>query len=84
MTIKLDSSTPIARKQHRCEWCGEEIKKGEKHYKFVGIHDGFCSWRMHSECIKAFEREVDNLNEDGEFMPYEHKRGKTEDEVIVQ
>ncbi len=27
----LGSSTPKARKKHRCEWCGEAIEIGEMH-----------------------------------------------------
>jgi hypothetical protein len=70
-----DVRFPVARKQYRCEWCGEPIKIGEKHPQFVGKwEDEFQSWRMHSECYEATSR--DDLSEG--FTPYEHDRGCSE------
>ncbi len=67
-----DVRYPVARKAHKCEWCGEPIHVGERHPQFVGQWDGeFQHWRMHSECYGAVN--WDDLV-DG-FMPYEHARG---------
>lgn len=34
------STTPIARKHHKCEYCGKEIQKGEKYSYESGKYDG--------------------------------------------
>ncbi len=63
---------PVAAKDHRCEWCGETITKGEKHAHYKGKWEGeFQDWRMHREC----NEDADNSDElqDG-FTPYDHER----------
>jgi hypothetical protein len=80
VTIVLSKTHPVARKEHTCEWCGEPIVEGEKHEKNVLIHDGeLQSWRAHNECIhmmSCVEAEDEYFFED-EFMPHQHRRGKT-------
>ena len=72
MTDFGDTSWPVARKPHRCEWCGEVIAVGEKHARYVGKWEGdFQNWRMHSDCLE-YADENDAL-QDG-FAPYEHER----------
>jgi hypothetical protein len=62
---------PAARREHRCEWCGQKILKGEKHYKFNGVWQGdFQNWRMHTECSEAWDQE----NEGDGFSPFENQR----------
>ena len=65
-----DAITRVARKPHRCTYCGEGIARGE-HYKHQkGNYDG--SWfesKMHPECF-AVMCEAD----DGEYMPYSNER----------
>jgi len=42
---------PVAKKEHRCIWCGETILKGEKHHQQVGRFDGeLQDGRYHNEC----------------------------------
>lgn len=63
---------PVARKEYRCEWCGEKILKGEKHHKYVGMWEGdFQNWRMHSECKQ--DADLNGDMQDG-FTPYEAER----------
>ena len=70
MTDFGDMRYPVGRKDHRCEWCGETIAKGEKHAHFVGKWEGeFQNWRMHFDCL--------NFNEDDiaeGFTPFEGSR----------
>jgi hypothetical protein len=76
----LSKTEPTARKKHTCEWCGEVIEVGEKHEKNAGISDGdFQSWRAHKECIHMMGciQQEDESFFDNEFMPFQHRRGKT-------
>ena len=77
---------PRARKTYRCEWCGEWIEIGEKHGKFVGVHDGdFQSYRIHLECedymdqLRVFTEDLDEG-----FLPHEHGRGLTKEAQIAR
>lgn len=65
---------PTARKDHRCEWCGETIPKGENHTQYRGMWEGeWQNWRMHDECYDACDaRDF----EDG-FTPYCGERPRT-------
>lgn len=66
------SMTPVARREHRCEWCGQKILVGEKHFKFSGVWEGeFQNWRMHTECEEA--RSKEDEYGDG-FSPFENDR----------
>lgn len=49
----ISASYPRARKQYACEWCGQKIEVGEKHYSRTFRFDGFQTGRMHLECEKA-------------------------------
>ena len=72
MTDFGETEWPVARKRHRCEWCGQDILQGSKHARFAGRWDSeWQRWRMHSECY-------DDASMRGElsegFVPYEHNR----------
>jgi len=55
----IENTTPVARKEYRCEWCGEPILKKEKHYKETGKFEGeFTSYRMHMECKDAVSKQA--------------------------
>ena len=84
----LSESTPVARTQHRCIWCGQFILVGEKYTKSIGIFDGdFQSNVFHMECVKACWEDLSENHEDT-FEPYEYKRGSREQkgcgQVILQ
>lgn len=50
-----DTIFPIARKEHRCEYCYGPIPKGEKHSQFKGKWGGeWQNWRMHQECYDVY------------------------------
>jgi len=72
---EIRSNYPIARKQHRCEWCNEVILVKEKHFHRVynfdcDFHDG----RMHLECEAAMNK-VDLINLLDGWCPGDYKRG---------
>lgn len=70
---------PRARKQHRCEWCGEPIPVGEKHTQYVGKWEGeFQNWRMHNECFDSADKED---RQDG-FSPFENERPAREEDSV--
>jgi hypothetical protein len=67
---------PVARKEYRCEWCGEKIPRGQRHLKFTGMWEGdFQNWRMHLECDDA--RSQEDYSGDG-FTPFENDRPEIE------
>ena len=77
--IELRSGHVIGRKEHWCIWCGEVIKKGEKHLSRVYVFEGDFKYdRMHLECEKALgnaPRELELDLRDQGFEPGEFKRG---------
>ncbi len=47
----LNSSTPKARKEHRCEYCGEKILVGETYLREKSVYDGHMqNCAFHPEC----------------------------------
>ena len=74
----LSETTPKARKDYSCIWCGEPIPKGEFHVHEVSKYDGdFQDHRWHPECIKASK---EYFSADGEeFFGGEFKRGTSEE-----
>lgn len=74
----LSETTPKAKWQHTCIWCGQFILKGERHAKVTGTYDGeFQSHRFHVECLEACGKELAEVKEDY-FEPHTYKRGSTE------
>ena len=49
--VCLNEVTRMARKPHRCNLCGEEIKKGTEYDLQTIVYDGMLyGWKMHPEC----------------------------------
>ena len=68
----LRNETPVARKEHRCDFCGEGISVGEKYNRQTNVYDGrVYDWVSHSECSKlAYELDMfddcdEGLDSDG-------------------
>jgi len=77
MSTTLSLTEPIARKVHRCSWCGEIIPVKTRYSRWVGIFEGdFQSNKMHLECHKAQQKYTESWD-DGLYTPHEHKRGST-------
>ena len=71
---ELSTTTPKARKDHRCIWCGQYIHIGEKHVKHVGIWEGdFQSNRWHNECNEA-ANQIIKIEGEISFDPYSNSR----------
>jgi hypothetical protein len=63
-----ETTRPVGRKEHRCEFCYGPIPKGEKHPQFKGMWEGeWQNWRMHEECYRCY---VNSEPQDG-FSPGE-------------
>jgi len=72
MSLFNDITRPVAAKPHKCEWCGEQILKDEKHVKFVGMFESdFQSWRQHNEC---YEDCIEYTDPGEGFTAYENER----------
>lgn len=60
----------VARKPHRCTYCGERIEPGERYRYVTGTFEGrWYASKLHIECNNE-------LNESGEdeFTPYSNER----------
>ena len=69
----IRESFPVARKPHRCIWCGEVIAMGLKHVHEISKYDELQDHRWHLECRGAAHEYFRN-GEGPEFSPYEHER----------
>lgn len=68
----LRDKTPVARKEHRCDFCGEVISVGEKYNRQTNVYDGrVYDWVSHNECSKLaceldmFDDCDEGLDDDG-------------------
>lgn len=69
----LRDSWPVAKKQHRCIWCGEGVLAGEKYYREQSIYEGqMQNHAWHEECIEDARETLHNG--DDEFLPYSNER----------
>lgn len=78
----LSETKPIARKDHRCIWCGQKISKGERYVAERSVFDGdMQNHHWHNECL-ADARE--NSDYEWEFMPYGNERPQIQPEESEQ
>lgn len=68
----LRDKTPVARKEHRCNFCGGVISVGEKYNRQTNVYDGRVDdWVSHCECSKLaceldmFDDCDEGLDDDG-------------------
>lgn len=70
----LRESFLVARKPHRCIWCGEWIETGEKYRRERSVYDGSMQdHKWHLDCDKGFKVELD-AGMDQKFIPYSNER----------
>lgn len=53
MVQVLKTSHPIARKEHRCMFCGEKITIGQKYDRSTCLYEGIYDWVAHEECVEV-------------------------------
>lgn len=70
----LSETFPVARKQHRCIWCGELILPGEKYRHERSVYDGqMQDHKWHPECAEDQQRDGRETGE-WEFIPHSAER----------
>ena len=54
----IRESTPKARKDHQCNFCGGTIKKGESYQNdvIVGESNDVYNWKSHFQCTELVEK----------------------------
>lgn len=76
MTTLIADEWPVARKEHRCIWCGEPIVIGEKYRRTRLIWEGDpITNKWHKECDDA----ADAVDLEEGFEPHTFKRGTAEE-----
>ena len=73
MAFVTEAKSVIARKQHKCTWCGEAIAKGESYWKWKSAGDAWFTSKMHPECREPFVEDW-RLYGDGKYCPYSNDR----------
>ena len=70
----LSETWPIAKKRHRCIWCGEPILTGDKYLREKSVFDGHMqNHAWHPECD---EDSKDYFRHENEFSAYSAERPK--------
>ena len=67
----LKETFPVARREHKCIWCGQKILVGEKHRHERSVYDGIQDHRWHLECNEVAK---DYFRTEEEFVPHENER----------
>lgn len=71
----LSLTDPVARKDHKCIWCGQKIAKGEAYMNERSVFDReMQNLHWHPECWK--DSRANNDEPEWEFTPYSYDRPK--------
>jgi hypothetical protein len=70
----LSETFPVAKKRHRCIWCGQHIEPGEKYRRERSVYDGSMQdFAWHPECADD-QQEGLRSGDDAEFIAYSAER----------
>lgn len=84
MYESLSSRTPVARKRHRCVWCGGVIDIGEVYSHEAAVFEGdFQTTKWHCECLEA-SKGFDWESTDCLIPEWEMKRGTADLKEITE
>jgi len=77
----LSETQPVARKDHRCIWCGQKIPSGTKYLAERSIFDGeMQNHHWHPECAQHC-REINDEEAIWEFEAYSNERPRGDSHV---
>ena len=74
----FSQKTVIAKKRHKCIWCGEGIEPWTKYVREASVYDGdFQDHKWHAECLEQCQ--IDNEGEwEYEISAYGNERPSKE------
>jgi hypothetical protein len=79
----LSETRPIARKSHRCIWCGQGIAPGEQYLNVRGVYEGdMQNQHWHPECAQAQQQEG-RETDDWEFESHSNERPPQAQQSLV-
>lgn len=71
----FDQTTRVARKNHVCIWCGQQIEQATSYVHEQSIYDGrFQNHKWHPECWDASQKEFSCSCYGTEFDPGDNER----------
>ena len=73
MAFVTEAKSVVARKPHRCSWCGGPIAEGENYWKWTSVVDAWFTSKMHPECLECWQEEY-RLYGDVEYSVYSNDR----------
>lgn len=60
----IRSTTPVARKEHRCMFCGGVIQRGEQYSRSTIVDGDIYDWVAHKHCmVLTWMLDMDEYNE---------------------
>lgn len=75
-TMTETETINAARKQHRCDWCGECVEVGQPYKRWRWFDGGEAmTVRVHPECKDALDEAAHEEGGTIEFTPFDNPRG---------
>lgn len=81
--IIIEDKIKKARKEHKCELCGEVIQKGEKYNCLTCVDDGIITHKTHLDCLK-YRNTLDDEADDGFIPEYSFLETVQEEKKVFQ